>query len=166
MLEYLTFYFLFYFIFACFNNSIRNITDAVNGEITEVLLEAGPLYAPSLIFSLIILFIRWLPKPVPVRRQCTLTNSLGNIQQHQPIDALVHLGLQKVFCAILLLVDHLGKVVILAVVLVKHCSPWSRCCLDTPFLEKQRDCTFPGVYHSTVPAKTHETPLMGGSQSH
>ena len=66
MLEYLTFYFLFYFIFACFNNSIRNITDAVNGEITEVLLEAGPLYAPSLIFSLIILFIRWLPKPVSV----------------------------------------------------------------------------------------------------
>ena len=42
MLEYLTFYFLFYFIFACFNNSIRNITDAVNGEITEVSLWGGP----------------------------------------------------------------------------------------------------------------------------
>lgn len=63
MLEYLsrrlrvTFYFLFYFLFAYFNNTIKNITDAVNGEITEVSLEAGPLYAPSLIFSFIIIFI-------------------------------------------------------------------------------------------------------------
>ena len=128
--------------------------------------EAGPLYVPSLIFSLIFIFIRWPPEPVLVCKECTLTNSLADIQQHQLIDALVHLGLQKVSFASLHPVDHFEKVVILAVVLVKYCSPWSRCCLDTPFLENHRDCTFPGVYLSTVPAKTHETPLMGRSQSH
>ena len=134
-------------------------------KLPEYRFEAGPLYAPSLILSLIVLFIRWLPKPLLVFRECTLTNSLADIQQHQLIDALVHLGLQKVFSAILLLVDHFEKVVILAVVLVKYCSPWSRCCLDTPFLENQRDCTFPGVYLSTVTVETHETPLIH-SQSH
>ena len=44
MLEYLsrrlrvTFYFLFYVFFVYLNNTIRNITDAVNGEITGVSL--------------------------------------------------------------------------------------------------------------------------------
>ena len=127
--------------------------------------EAGPLYAPSLTFSLIFIFIRWPPKPVLVCRECTLTNSLADIEQHQLIDALVHLGLQKVFSAILLLVDHFEKVVILAVVSVKYCSPWSRCCLDTLFFENQRDCTFRGVYLSTVTVETHETPLIQ-SNSH
>ena len=55
---------------------------------------------------------------------------------------------------------------VLGPLLFLTCSPWSRCCLDTPFLENHRDCTFPGVYLSTVPAKTHETALMGRSQSH
>lgn len=80
----------------------------------KYLFEAGPLYAPSLIFSLIFIFIRWPPKPVLVCREFTLTNSLADIEQHQLIDALVHLGLQKVVSAILLLVDHFEKVVILA----------------------------------------------------
>ena len=48
MLEYLsrrlrvTFYFLFYVLFVYLNNTIRNITDAVNGEITGVSLWGGP----------------------------------------------------------------------------------------------------------------------------